>query len=68
MTRLKPFLYDGAIKISKFRHLRKLQGPHDSMNTPGENKNPRMQIRFRKYQLDKKISQCSIGAQRGGGQ
>ena len=25
---------------------------HDSMNTASENKNPRMQIRFRKYKLD----------------
>ena len=43
-------------KIVNFFHLRKLQEPHDSMNTPCENKNPHMQIRFRKYNLDKKIS------------
>ena len=29
---------------------------HDSINTPGDNKNPSMQIRFRKYELEKKIS------------
>ena len=39
-----------------FIYASKLQGPHDSMNTPGENKNLRMQIRLRKYKLDKKIS------------
>ena len=55
---------------SNFHHLRKLQGPHVSMNTPGEIKNPRMQIRFRntswirkyhKYdEMDRKIKNCDI--------
>ena len=70
MTILKLFLHEGAIKISNFLHLRKLQGPHYSMNTPGENKNPRCKLgsentswirKYHKYdKMDRKIRNCDI--------
>ena len=70
MTTLKLILHEGAIKISNFLHLRKLQGPHDSMNTPGENKNRACKLgsentswirKYHKYdKMDRKIRNCDI--------
>ena len=55
MTRLiKGFSLQWRNQNFKFPSFTQVTWGPDSINTPSENKNPVMQIRFRKYELEKK--------------